>query len=329
MSDFLSQFQNNNYKKINEDKSTNINNNEQKEALVYEKEPKVSGIKTTEHDTEIDTKYHKRKIIMYITIALTVVALAVIILFIIRYLNQVTIRNFVGVNVSEAKTWGLKNRVEIDIEEVFDKEYNQDIIIWQDKESNNKVQKGSILKIKVSKGADPEEVIPLPDFTTMNYSEIKEWIKENRADNVNIVQEYNEDIESTQFIRKEFKDELSKNNYKRKDFLTIYISKGSQKQDKNITVPDFKGKPKTEIESWAKEKDVTVIYKEGGSETIPEGSAVSQNIEAGTKIAVKDVIEVTISIGKGVTVPNFFNISKDEASQTSNRINDKYKNKVQ
>jgi beta-lactam-binding protein with PASTA domain len=321
MSDFLSQFQTDKYKKIEEKKDTTIETKRQKEERIYEKEPKKSGIKQTDHDTEIDTRYHKRKIIMYVTIALTIICVFVISFFIIRYLNQVAVKNFVGTSISEARTWGLKNKIELDIEEVFDKQYSKEVIIWQDQEPNSKMQKGSILYLKVSKGADPDERIELPDFTTMNYSQIRDWIKENKVENANIIQEYNEEIESTRFIRKELKEGIQESNYTRKDSLTIYISKGSQKQDKNITVPDFTGKPKADIDSWAKEKSVNIVYKQSGSETVPEGSAISQSIAAGSRIAIQDTIEVTISIGKGITVPNFANISREEASSAGMGLN--------
>ena len=327
MSDFLKQFESANYKKINEQDSKpekSANNTEtiiKKKQISVEKEKPTfnshvigTGITTEEHETEVDNKYHKRKIILYITVAVTIVLVTIIGFVAWRFFSQITVRNFVGNNVSEAKNWGLKNKIEIDIQTEYSKEHNQDIVTFQEIEPNSKVQKGSVFYVRVSKGADPDEKMELPDFNTMAYASIREYIKQEKLNNANIVQEYNEDVENTKFIRVEFKEGVTSETYTRKDSMTVYVSRGSKSQDKNITVPDFSNKAKTEVETWAKEKEVVAIYKEAGSTTVAEGAVVSQSPNSGEKIAAGDTVEVTISLGKGIAVPNFANASKEEAN---------------
>ena len=322
MSDFLKQFESGNYQKdvgvdaskVPEPKTISKEKTNRPKQEPISHAEKGHGIIQEEHETQIDTKYHRRKIILYITIAVTAVILAIIGFFIVRYVNQVTVRNFVGSNISEVKNWGLKNKIEIDTSSEYNKEYNQDTVIMQEIEANTKIQKGGIFYVKVSKGADPEEKIIIPDFTTMTSSEIRTWMKDEKLPNTNISQEYNEDIETGKYIRTEFKEGVTADNYVRRDQMTVYVSRGSQKQDKNIEVPNFAGKSKPEVETWEKEKSVKVVYKESGSEQVLEGSVISQSPETGTKIAIGDTVEVTISLGKGITVPNFANFNKDEAS---------------
>lgn len=323
MSDFLSQFEKNNYNNSNkETKKEDIKETySDKDTDKKEKEYQNSGIKSTEHDTEIDMKYHKRKIIRYVVIAITVVLLALIVFLSIYFLNRVTVKDFIGLDVSEAKTWGIKNNVEIDIELIFSVEQNNNIVVSQDKEANSKIQKGSILYVKVSKGADPEEKLELPDFSQMMQTQIREWVDSNKAYNINIIQEFSDTIEKNKFTKMEFKDsEIGVSNYKRKDALIIYISKGSEKDEKNITVPDFVGKLKTDVETWSKTNLVEVQYKESGSEVIEAEKVMGQDIAANTKIARTEILTVTISNGKGVVVPNFSDMSKEEASAVTDLI---------
>lgn len=323
MSDFLSQFNKENYDSKNEKKATNLDTSK----LEQEKEDKINKddsnrIKSTEHDTEVDLKYHKRKIIRYILIAATIIFVSIIILIAFYLLNRVTLKNFVGLNLSEAKTWGLKNDIEIDAEMVYSIEQDENIIISQDKESDSKMQKGSVLFLKVSKGPNQEENLSLPDFTQMMQSQIREWIDKNRAYNISITQEYSEQIEKNHFIKMEFKDtEVNETNYKRKDSLIVYISKGSESNEKNITVSDFKGKSKTDVESWAKTNSITVKYEESGSDDFEKGMVIFQDIAANTKISKSEILTVTVSLGKGLIVPNFANISKDSASTTEPNLN--------
>jgi len=301
MSDFLNQFSNDKY--------------ETSEKVKPVEEVKHSGISSTEHETEIDETFHKRSIIRYGIIAATVIISILIIFLGIRLSNQVPVKDFVGTRIEEAKTWALKNKVELDIKEEYSLEKNEGLIISQNVDANKKVQKKSILNLVVSKGPDPEEKITLPDFKTMTYAQIRTWIEENKATGVTTTLEYNNEVEKNKFIRMEFKDQaISEENFKRKDRLTIYISRGSETAEKNITIPDFKGKSKSEAENWGATNDITIVYEEAGSETIVEGAIISQNIATGQKLAKKDSITLTISLGKGALVPNFWNLSKEEAT---------------
>jgi len=274
-------------------------------------------IATTEHIVEKDDHYQKRKLIRYGIIGGSAFVACLAIFFITRLMNRVEIKDFVGTPIAEARTWGLTNQITLEVEEVFDLEYDENMIIDQSVEPNKTLQSGSVLQLTVSKGPDPDEIIELPDFESMNAAEVREWQQENRATNVNIREEYSEEVEQGNFIRKEFgSNAINEDNYTRKDGLIIFMSKGEEVFEANIDVPDFTKQTKEEVEKWAKEKDVDLTIEEGTSSTVFPNHIISQSIAAGEKIAKKDEITVVVSIGQSVTVPNFSNYNATEATES-------------
>ena len=271
------------------------------------------AISAPEHDTEFDSAYNKRKLIRYGVIAGTVIVVAIILYLIVALFNQVTVKNFVGTSLGDAKTWGITNKVTLEIETLFNNEYDNNFIITQSQDPGKKIRKGSILAFQVSKGPDPDEQIELPDFAAMNTNQIYGWKDQNKANNVNIMQENSETVEPNRFIRKEFNNPtITETNYTRKDGLLIYMSKGTY--DKNITMPNFADKSKTEVETWAGQNKIEAEYKEKASDKIPRDLVISQDIEAGTKIAQNTKMTFLISTGKAVIMPNFSRITKEEAA---------------
>ena len=311
MSDFLSQFaENNNKKTVGVDDPVRPSKTNQQTKIIPE-----------EHEVVVDKSYNKNKNIRYIIIAITIIVIAVLIFIGFRMLNSITVKDFTNTNINEAKTWGLKNNIEIETEEVFSVEYNENLIISQNIETGKKLQKGSKIGFVVSKGTDPEENIKVPDLKEMDLNQIREWITANKLQSISVVQEFNEAIEKGKFIKLEFKEEgITEESYKRKNGMIIYVSKGSDALEKNIEVPNFSGKMKTEVEEWGKTNGVQVTYVEAGSDKTMEGSVISQSIESKTKISKQDTIEIVISLGKGVKVPNFGEVSKEEAGTINQEL---------
>ena len=313
MSDFLNQFEKNIYKGPDNIQSSIINQNTQS---VYSNK----GIESVEHETVIDTKYNKNKTIRYIVTCITVIILAIFGFAIYKMLNRVTVKNLVGISINEAKTWGLKNNIEFDIEYVFNIEYNNDVIISQGQEANTKIQKGSIIYICVSKGPDQNEKLILPQFSEMDVVTIRNWIDANKAYNISVIQEYNDDIEANRFIKMEFRDTLiDESNYTRKDSLIVYVSKG-KKAHELVSVPNFKDKPKSEVDTWAQTNGIEIIYEEKGSDKVPADSVISQDVEIGTKISKTDKITIELSVGKGISIPDFNTIPKQEATSYDSEL---------
>lgn len=325
MSDFLSNFNSNNYdKKIREKEENNRektpeNKNTVRPTSVEPEntdECKESRAKNNHSDEtiEIDPTYKKKKKRQKKIFVFLGIIACLIIAWIYYSVTHVTMPDLVNGSVSNARVWAEKNKMTLDIKQIYSLKYETNQVLKQEVPKGNKVKRGSVLIVTASKGPNPNEKVALPDFSTLTKKDVEAFIKENKLDNVTILTKYNDTVEKGKYLSQEFSSkEITEKNYRRKDGLIIYYSNGKETFEKNISVPDFKGKAKSEVESWAKTNDIQIKYEESDSNEVEAGMVISQSVAKETKIAKKEQLSVTISQGKAVVVPNFVEISPENA----------------
>lgn len=258
------------------------------------------------HEVEIDPEYKKKQRNKKIIIGISSIAVVAIGYTIYYQMTRVKMPNFVDKPITDVRKWATDNRMELDLKEAYSLKNESSSIIKQDAKHGKKVKKGSTLAFTVSEGADPEEIIALPDFKDMSESQVNEFIEKNKAENLNIINEYSDKIEKGKFIRLEFGNkDVTADNYRRRDNLNVYFSKGVEVFEKNIPVPDFTGKTKAEVDEWANKSGVVIAYEEVDSDKVEEGKIIGQSIEKNQKIAKKDKLTIKISLGKAIIVPYF------------------------
>jgi len=274
-----------------------------------------AAIARTEDVAKKDTNYTKKKVALYAMLAIAIIAFCTLAFGIFFFTQQVEVRDFTGSNISEARTWGIQNRITIEAREVYSLEHDADIVISQNRDANTRINRGSVLVLEVSRGPDMTEHIVLPDFATMTTAEVREWRQAVRALNANIVEEYNDDIEASGFIRYEFTDSaMTRGNYTRADGLLIYMSRGPQTFEANIAVPNFFDRALEEVQQWARENSIELIVEEAAHATVLEGHITEQSVAAGERVAQRSEFTITVSLGIAVTVPDFRELSSEEAA---------------
>jgi len=268
-----------------------------------------------EEDVEIDEDYHRKKRKQMLLIIIGAVLAFILIFFIYYMLVHVKVDDFVDKPVSEARAWAKENGVEIELEQEYSMEYDTNQIVSQSVPAGKKIKKGKTLELTGSLGPDPEEVIPLADFSEMSQDEAANWIEEHKAENLQMVMEYSDDVEAGEFIKLTIKDSgIDEADYQRRDSAAVYYSRGEEVYEKNITIPDFTGNAKEEVEKWAETNEIEMTYKEAPSDSVEAGNIISQSEAAEEKIAKKEKMEVVVSAGIAVTVPNFGELTPDEAA---------------
>ncbi|GBU10906.1 hypothetical protein AwErysi_05220 [Erysipelotrichaceae bacterium] len=279
------------------------------------KDESLQNRRDFEEEVEVDGMYQKQKIMKYSIIgaATLVVSIAAFLIFFLN--NQVIMPSFVDKPYADARTWALKNRVEIEATQSFSIEFDENQVVTQSIPEAKKIQKGAVVKMTISKGADPDQKVQIPDFATMRGPAIEEWIKKNKVTNLKVVKEFSDTIEKDTFLRLEFKTpEKTINDYFRKDNGTVYLSKGKEVFEQNVVVPNFAGKTKHDVETFVKENLIEMTYDEGDSATIAAGEIMSQSITAGEKIRKKDAMTVMVSVGRAVVIPYFGSMTKEDAT---------------
>ena len=303
MSDFLSNFESDN----DENKKGSLVN---EETVNQEQKAKRRSPAITE-EMEIDpsyTKKQRRKYTMTIVIGLGLMCLGV---YGAYRITHVKMPDFSNKTLSDVTQWGVKNKLTIEPVQIFNLEKAANQIIEQPVKVGKYVAKGETLKFQVSKGANPDEVISLPDFKKLSEKEAESWLKEHQITNLRLQAEYDDKIKAGNFLSLELKEEAEE--FQRKDAGVLRYSKGKEVYKKNIVVPDFKGKQKTEIEAWAKSNEIEIVYKDVPSEELDIGTVMGQSVAAKEKITKKSKMTLDVSAGKPIKVPDFSQLTPEEA----------------
>jgi serine/threonine-protein kinase len=281
----------------------------------------ATGIRPVEHEVEIDGSYRRKKLLRWAIIVAAALILIIAGLLIWHFSRLVEVPELVGKPLATAQSFSRDNGVELELNEVYSLEAERGIILAQDVAAGKTVTKGSVLALTASKGADPDERLALPDFSTLKRPAAEEWIAEVRADNLRLVQEYSDSVPAGDFLRIEFRgDAVNAENYRRRDYATLYYSKGAEVFEKNIVVPDFKDKAQSEVENWADTNSIELAVAEADSDTVAAGSVISQSVAAGEKLAKHDAFAITVSLGKASVVPNFANYTADTAAEAAGGV---------
>ena len=264
------------------------------------------------HEIEIDPEYQKKQRNKRIMIVVGSVVTVVACYLIYFQMTRVKMPDFVDKSITDVRKWATENRMEIDMKPAYSLKIESNDVMKQNVSPGKKIKKGSTIVLTVSDGADPEEVIPLPDFKSMSEPEVQAFVEENKAENLSIMSEYSDKVEKGKYIRSEFSNkEVTADTYRRRDSVNVYFSKGVEVFEKDIAVPDFTGKMKSDVEEWVSKNSIKMTYEEVDSDKVEEGKIISQSIEKNKKIAKHDKMTVKVSLGKAIVVPNFSNYSAE------------------
>jgi serine/threonine-protein kinase len=280
----------------------------------------ASGIEPVEHPVKMDPNYRRKRMLRAAIIVVSALAVVALGFLIWHFSRLVEIPELVGKPLSAAQTFCHDNALELEVIEEYSKDVERGVVLSQDISAGEKAAKGSTLALVVSSGPDPDELLALPDFSTMKRAAAEQWIRDTRADNLRLVQEFSDTVAANDFLRLEFRGEVDAENYRRRDYATLYYSKGAEVFEKNITVPDFTDKMRGEVESWAQTNSLALTIEEADSDTVVAGNVISQSVAAGEKLAKNDELAVTVSLGKPRIVPDFSAYTVQTAPQAAGQI---------
>jgi len=304
MPNFLENFDSNTYK----------NDSVSKIQTQQPTKPDRAGVKVTEHQVVVDKSYNRNKLIRMLIYSAIAIVLIAIGFLVFSALNKVVVPNFKDKTLAEAQAWATKNSVEIDASYKYDMKVNADIVITQSILADKKISKNDILKLTVSSGANPDEKIVVPDIASMTAAKIQAWIDENKLTNTTIAEENSDTIASGGFIKATYRDiSTDKDNFTRKDYLTITVSKGPSVATGDVTMTNLVGKTKADAESWASTNGVNLVTTMVTSKTVTADNVISQNVKTGDIVKSGGTVNIVISGGTGIKVPSFKEVGMSEA----------------
>ena len=274
------------------------------------------GKKPDSYKEEVRVKVEKPKKQIdpkvFIITGVVVVVLGVLSYFLF-FAPKIEMPNFMGQTKNDVAAW-VKQQGITTSGIVFKDEYNfdndEDVILGQSIEAGKKIKNDAKITFTISKGADPDEKVSVPDIKNMTKSEIESWIKENKLTKAKITTTYNETVEKDKVISYEVKG-VDEADFTRSSTMNISVSKGPQPAG-TVTVTDFKDKYYTEVESWAKTNKINLEKVEVYNDKVESGKVVSQSVAANKTMKQNETLTITVSKGKGVKVPDIYKMNEEE-----------------
>lgn len=209
----------------------------------------------------------------------------------------------------DATLWLKRNGIKYEIKYEFSNNIKKDSVISTNPKKGTLInQKEMIVELILSKG----KKITVPDLEKLSLNEIIDWASKNK---INI--KYNSEYDST--IKKgKIKYISCKKGDSIEEGSTIYIttSKGTLK------MIDYTDQDIDKIRTFANTYNIAINENMEYSKTVEKGKLISVSHKKGDIINSQDTIEVVISLGKSITVPDFtgMTLSKAKSICTENKL---------
>ncbi len=293
--------------KVKEEKKTKDKKDETKETV---EETKSQSININDEIYEIQKEpiYKRKEFYVFCSVALIVIVLLIFLL----YVPSFKMEDLTGKDENYAQAYSKNYNLEMSVKSEFNDNYSLGQIFDQSLTAGSEYKEGSVLQISVSKGPDFELAINYPDFGSMTYQEAVDWKRKNYAKGTEIILEYNNTVEKDGFIKEDI-GELNKLQFKRSSEIKIYFSQGKKVTGDTIIMQDLSDKTVTEAADWAYAQGLKITVKEIFDDYLSQGIVLDQNVAPGEKLKKGESFEITISVGPGVIVPNFTNVSQADA----------------
>lgn len=196
---------------------------------------------------------------------------------------EIKVINLDKMSVDEITKWVMDNNLRVEFNEDYDDEKSSGSVINVSFKEGDIIEQGETIKVTISKGQ-----LKMESFKTA--VEFRAWAEKY---NINYKEEYqfNDSVASGNIIK------MSHNEgqiIKKNDTVVVYISQG-----KSVTVPDFAGMSKSDIQSKCKSIGLSCTFKYGGyNDSVSKDKSIGQNKKSGSVVASGTSVQITLSEGK-------------------------------
>lgn len=215
-------------------------------------------------------------------------------------IQAISMKNLVGLNTFNAVTWLGRNNIKYEIEYGYSDKYDEGTIIKQS------ISKGKIIDKERTKTVvitiAMKNKITVPDFSKLSITEITSWATDNKL-KIEFKDEFDDTIEKGKFV--------SSNKFKGDtvnvgDTIEVTISKGQIRMIEFTNIDDFR--------KWANENNITYNINYEFNDKVKAGEIISSSHKTNEIIKNDDSVNLIISQGGTVDVPNFSGKTKSEAT---------------
>ncbi len=214
--------------------------------------------------------------------------------------KSVVMEDLVGMDLFHATIYLKRNNIKYSIIYSSDSD-KEDIVLNQ-----------SIKKYEVINANRTQEMVltiskldetTVPDLSKMSKEAIDSWADKNRI-TIEYSEEYDDSIKEGKVIS--FNAKIG-NNIKTGSTIKVVLSLGQLNMIKYTSVSSF--------EDWAKENKVSYDISYEFSDTVQQGKLISSTHKEGALIKNNDTVKIVVSEGGYTTVPNFIDLTLDQAKE--------------
>lgn len=248
-------------------------------------------------------------------IAAAAVVLGIVLTLILLLGGGVKVPDMSGWTMGDANLWASQNNVMLKTVQQYNDTVDEGKVISQDIAAGGELKKGAFLTLTVSQGHDLSVTLPVPDFTSMTMEAVQAWADQNFMTKVRITSEFSDTIPSGKVIRYEITDNTVVDKLRRDTAVYVIVSKGLEDASSIlVTVPDFKTLSISEAYIFASDNGLVLTVTEQYDDYVPKNTIISASVKAQEKINKGSEINLVVSKGKMIEIPDFSDYTKEQAS---------------
>ncbi len=250
--------------------------------------------------------------------SITLLAIVAVVV-IIMVMGKTTLPNLVGWKDSDVNAWATENKVLLRYSEEYSDEVATGIILSQSIEEGESIKSDEFLELEVSIGPDLSVLVKLPDFMTMNKSEIENWAEKNHMSKVRITTENSRTVPQGTVMTFTVNDSTVVGTEVRRDSpIYIIISNGTG-ENGTVTLPDFTTMTLEMAQIFATDNGIILEIEELFDETVPKDQIISQDIKMDEVIKTGETVKLRVSKGPEIIVPNFAQYNSEMAATVASQ----------
>ena len=207
----------------------------------------------------------------------------------------------IGMSKEDAQMALEKRGLKLIVIEKKDSDEEEGTILSQSVDKGQKVEKGTNVEVTVASGSNSTKKVSVPNVVGKSEADAIYLLKESNL-NYTVKREYSSSVKLGYVISQSPSGgELDENTT-----VTLTVSLGAE-DDGKVTVPNVVGKSQSSGQKLLSAAGLKYTVTTDYSDTVEEGSIISQSVKADSKVDEGTTVKITVSLGKKTS---YYSVSK-------------------
>ncbi len=237
--------------------------------------------------------------------------------------TQKLVPNLVGMSYGKANEWAKENNIVLNTIYEYSDIYDEYVVINQNIDTNQLLKNLNKITLVISSGPNYDKTIILTNMIGWNIDDAINEMNSNYMNNIQIEYVKDKNIEKDIII-----DQSIKGQMRRNDKIVLTVSSGNTEFE-TLTMIDLTNKTLFEAELWLKRNGINYKKQYDFNETVTRNNIISSSIRKDENVNATDTVNLIVSKGIPITVPNLLSMTVDDVTQwiISNNLKISYQDK--